>query len=200
MSTCDHYLATRYLRDLARFRLSYARVLGRNPADLPSTPPLVVNILEGHREGVSHAIERARISDPLLFLILTFTEGALLAGVHAYDLSRYSQYVQALPITVFIERFPSMTMIHPQSALAAHPNWTPRDLAVLEECVASLTARWALAYDEVIAGEHGAGQQIVDALGRDRDLAWGCAAEIDERVAAAYMTGLRRAAEEAAGA
>lgn len=195
MTACDNYVVARYLPDLAAFRSSYARVLGRTTSDVGATRRRVVHILEGHTPGVARAVREAKLDDPLRFLIVTFLEAALSAGVHSYDRPRHTMYLDALPFEVFVECYPSMTMLHPQSVLAAHPKWSRDDLLLLRKCVASLAARWAAIYDRVIARAPGAGRRVLAALAHDRDLGWGAAAEIEEHVAAGYMAGFRDAAQ-----
>jgi hypothetical protein len=194
MTACGEYIFTRYVADLDRFRNAYARVLGRDPADLPTRAPKLVHVLEGHSEGIARAIDVAGIEDPLSFLIVLFLEGTVTAGVHAYDSGRHARYRAALPYEVMIEHYPNLTVRHPQSVLVAHSPWTSEDLRLLEECAAKLAARWAVVYDDLIAKEEGVGLRILDALAHDSDLGWGAGSEVPEQVASSYMRGLRRAA------
>ncbi len=194
------YIHQHYLRDLIAFRAAYGKVLGRDPAQFDTEPPFLINILEGDAEGVRKALRLARIERPLEFLVVTFLEGAFLAGVHAYDFANHDAYRKALPFEVFVENFPNLSVKHPQSILAAHGTtpeaWPVDDLRTLGDWTYELTRNWALEYDRLVASVPGSGRKILDRMAHDPDLAWGASWEIPEVVANTYMRELRRATPE----
>src|SRR6266567_3649 len=197
----NEYIEQDFVEDLAAFRLAYSKILGRDLASLDEEPPYLVHILEGHVEGVRKALGFAKIRHQLAFLRVTFLEGALLAGVHAYDFSNHQKYRKALPYEVFIEHFPNISVLHPQSILGAHgtepEQWSADDLRLLEDWTYELAVRWAAEYDRRIASLSGTGKTNLTAMAGDPDLARAGSWIVPEPVRDAYMRGLRRAAEDA---
>lgn len=184
------YVARSYAEDLARFGNAYTS--GRLPLRLADGSQREnLFICDAADQAIVTAFREAGLRDARRFGVVVSLEGMLFAGVNCYDPGNFGAYVDALPLTIYVEAHGWGGVHRPHILLLGVADWGGQATALVEAGCVELLPAWASAYRAKF-GRSGA--HILRSLSTDDDMTrnpYGNA--LPAEVMTGLVQGLRRA-------